>query len=68
MPAIMPRRLESLWLDESVRDKTILLNMIGPYPADEMESLTVSNLVNSVKNDSPDCIEPATIEQPRLLF
>jgi putative SOS response-associated peptidase YedK len=68
MPAILPKRLESLWLDESLRDKTMLLNMLGPYPADEMESLTVSNLVNSVKNDSPDCIEPATIEQPRLLF
>jgi putative SOS response-associated peptidase YedK len=68
MPAILPKKLESLWLDESVSDQTVLLNVLAPYPADEMESFTVSSLVNSVKNDSPECIQPATIEQPRLLF
>jgi putative SOS response-associated peptidase YedK len=68
MPAILPRNLESLWLDETVRDRDWLLDMLAPYPAEQMEAYTVSNLVNSVKNDSPVLIEPVQVEQPRLLF
>ena len=68
MPAILPRKLESLWLDETARDSQWLLDMLAPYPAEQMEAYPVSNLVNSVKNDSPELIEPVQIEQPRLLF
>jgi putative SOS response-associated peptidase YedK len=68
MPAILPRKLESLWLDETARDSQWLLDMLAPYPAEQMEAYPVSNLVNSVKNDSPELIEPVQLEQPRLLF
>jgi putative SOS response-associated peptidase YedK len=68
MPAILPRRLESLWLDETALDRHWLLDMLTPYPAEQMEAYAVSSLVNSVKNDSPACIEPLEVEQPRLLF
>ncbi|HEV8486039.1 MAG TPA: SOS response-associated peptidase [Blastocatellia bacterium] len=68
MPAILPRKLESLWLDETARDPHWLLDMLAPYPAEQMEAYPVSSLVNSVKNDSPACIEPVEVEQPRLLF
>jgi len=68
MPAILPRDLESQWLDETTRDRDWLMDMLAPYPAEQMEAYTVSTLVNSVKNDSPSLIEPVQIEQPRLLF
>ena len=68
MPAILPRRLEDLWLDETARDRDWLMDMLAPYPAEDMEAYTVSSLVNSVKNDSPECIEPVQVEEPRLLF
>jgi putative SOS response-associated peptidase YedK len=32
--------------------------MLRPYDADLMKSYEVSRIVNSVKNDTPTCIEP----------
>jgi len=68
MPAILPKGAESLWLDPELNDQTRLMDVLQPYPAAEMDAYTVSSLVNSVKNDSPECIEPAsaTTQQPSL--
>ena len=68
MPAILPRKLESLWLEETARDREWLMDMLAPYPAEQMEAFPVSSLVNSVKNDAPGLIEAVQVEQPRLLF
>ena len=68
MPAILPKKLESLWLDETARDHHLLMDMLAPYPAEEMEAFAVSSLVNSVKNDSPALIEAVHVEEQRLLF
>jgi putative SOS response-associated peptidase YedK len=52
-----------------VEDHHRLLDLLQPYPANEMEGYAVSSLVNSVKNDSPACIEPVSApERPLLLF
>jgi putative SOS response-associated peptidase YedK len=59
MPAILPPHMEALWLDTSRFDATELCNALAPYPAEEMEMYAVSDLVNSVKNNSPLCVEPA---------
>lgn len=68
MPVILPKGAENFWLDPDVEDPSRLLDLLQPYPADEMAAFRVSSLVNSVKNDSPECIEPASaLEQP-LLF
>jgi len=67
MPVILPKGAEDLWLDPTIEDHTRLLDLLQPYPADEMTAHTVSKLVNSVKNDSPECIEPvAVMGQPTL--
>lgn len=68
MPVILPKDLEDLWLDSSIEGPRRLLDVLLPYPADEMEAYAVSPLVNSVKNDSAACIEPArnVVQQPRL--
>jgi putative SOS response-associated peptidase YedK len=68
MPVILPKAAEDLWLDPGVEDHTRLLDLLNPYPADEMAAHSVSSLVNSVKNDSPQCIEPASEVSERLLF
>jgi putative SOS response-associated peptidase YedK len=34
--------------------------MLKPYDADLMKAYEVSRAVNSVKNDTPECIEPIT--------
>jgi putative SOS response-associated peptidase YedK len=68
MPVILPRSVEDFWLDSSIEDHRRLLDLLLPYPAEEMEAYAVSPLVNSVKNDSIACIEPAGIipQQSRL--
>jgi putative SOS response-associated peptidase YedK len=59
MPAILPPHMEALWLDTSRFDAAELCEALAPYPAEEMEMYAVSDLVNSVKNNSPLCVEPA---------
>jgi putative SOS response-associated peptidase YedK len=67
MPVILPKDAEDFWLDSTV-DPNRLLDLLQPYPAGEMSSYTVSKLVNSVKNDSPECIEPADVMGQQSLF
>ncbi len=68
MPVILPKDAEDFWLDSELEDHTRLLDLLQPYPAAEMASYTVSTLVNSVKNDSPECIEPASVIGQASLF
>lgn len=70
MPVILPKDVEDFWLDSSIEDHRRLLDLLLPYPAEEMEACPVSPLVNSVKNDSIACIEPArnVVQQPRLFW
>jgi putative SOS response-associated peptidase YedK len=68
MPVILPKDVEDLWLDSMIEDHRRLRDLLLPYPAEEMEAYAVSPLVNSVKNDSIACVEPAQVvsQQPRL--
>lgn len=60
MAAILPRELESNWLDGSIKDAKELINLLQPYPSDQMEYYAVSRQVNSPGFDSPECIAAAT--------
>ena len=59
MPVILPQSAESTWLDTGVEDADTLAPLLVPYPADGMEAYVVSTLVNSPKNDVPECLQPA---------
>ena len=59
MPVILPKQFEDAWLDPYNADHASLIQMLGPYSENEMEMHTVSSLVNSTANDSPECITPA---------
>jgi putative SOS response-associated peptidase YedK len=56
MPVIIPREDQDVWLDPKSEDRTHLLDLLKPYPADEMEAYPVSKAVNSPGNNSPECI------------
>ena len=56
MPVILPRHTEATWLDPQLEDQEALTSLLTPYPADEMEAYVVSTLVNTAKNDFPECI------------
>jgi putative SOS response-associated peptidase YedK len=60
MPAILRSEDELRWVERGTADPRELQQLLLPYPAEEMEAYPVSTAVNSVKNDSPLCIEPST--------
>jgi putative SOS response-associated peptidase YedK len=63
MPIIVPAALHQQWLSPNEVNPADLRSVFEPYPADEMEAFAVSNKVNSPRNDSQACVEPATDSQ-----
>ena len=59
MPVILPATAHALWLNRGTEDLGLLQSFLKPYPAKEMEAYPVANLVNSVKNDRPECVLPS---------
>jgi putative SOS response-associated peptidase YedK len=63
MPVILEPESYDLWLDAGTSSAD-LLALLKPYPAEKMIAEAVSRAVNSVKNDSEECITP--IGEPPL--
>ena len=57
MPVILSPEACTLWLDREVEDTRVLQDLLKPYPADAMESYAANPIVNSVKNNQPECLE-----------
>jgi putative SOS response-associated peptidase YedK len=60
MPVIIPERNRDIWLDTAIEDEKFLAILLVPYPSELMVHHDVSRFVNSPKNDSPECIHPAS--------
>jgi putative SOS response-associated peptidase YedK len=58
MPVILGDNYHGPWLDPDLRPEDALA-LLKPYPGNDMEAYPVTTLVNSPKNDTPDCIRPA---------
>ena len=67
MPVILPREMESFWLDDDVQDGGALCSVLAPYPAGSMDMYEVSSLVNRSSNDSPEVIVPVRKETPQVM-
>lgn len=57
MPVMLSIDTEKLWLNPEIRDPDLLASLLTPFPPESMEAYEVSSLVNSWKNDTPDCIK-----------
>ncbi len=57
MPVVLPKAVESLWLDVS-GDHQKLKEVLQPYPSEEMVIYPVSDRINSPAHDHPDLMEP----------
>ncbi|MFN2304653.1 MAG: SOS response-associated peptidase [Anaerolineales bacterium] len=57
MPVMLGEDNRWDWLNSDENEST-LMDMLVPYPADEMRCFEVSKAVNSPKNDDPQVIEP----------
>jgi putative SOS response-associated peptidase YedK len=58
MPVILSKEAESVWLDPTIQDPALLLPLLVPYPAEEMEVYPVSTWVNNPEHDGAECLLP----------
>lgn len=58
MPAILARADWERWLDPGFDDVNALTAMLGPAPDGSLTEYAVPSLVNDVRNNFPDLIEP----------
>jgi len=57
MPVVLGEDTRWTWLEES-EEKDALMDLLIPYPAEEMKCYPVSRAVNSPDNDRPEVLEP----------
>lgn len=55
MPVILRMQDVNAWLDPRTEQKEVLA-MLAPYPDDLMEAYPVSRMVNSSRNNTPECV------------
>jgi len=58
MPVILARAAWAEWLDRAGRDPAPLRPLLRPAPNDLLEIVPVRTLVNDVRNNGPELIEP----------
>ncbi|MGG1661143.1 SOS response-associated peptidase [Brevibacillus sp. NRS-1366] len=63
MPAILHPADEADWLNRDNQDTKTLLDLLRPFPAEEMRAYPVSSLVGNAKNDVPECIREITADK-----
>lgn len=67
MPVIIDPADFDLWLGPFEDREKNIAALLSPFPEGKMESWPVGSFVNSIKNEGPRCIEPASEEQLSLL-
>jgi putative SOS response-associated peptidase YedK len=58
MPVLLRPEDEALWLDADLTAPEAVISLLQPYPAEAMEAMPVSTLVNDVRHDGPALISP----------
>jgi putative SOS response-associated peptidase YedK len=56
MPVILPPESWDAWLDPSQSDPAKLQPLLQPFPAEQMEVIAASPVVNNSRHDAPDCL------------
>lgn len=59
MPVILDPANYQRWLARTAEADQVA-DLLGPYPPDRMEAWPISTKVNSVRNNGPDLVDPAT--------
>ncbi len=57
MPVILDPGDYGRWLDCAKNDATAVADLLKQFPADRMKIVPVSTLVNSPRNEKPECVE-----------
>jgi putative SOS response-associated peptidase YedK len=59
MPVILEPGDYAGWLNPTARPAEELLPLLQPFPSDKMRAYPVSSIVNSPRNQGPECVEQA---------
>ena len=65
MPVVLAPGAWVRWLDPGLADVGELVGFLEPSPPEELELFAVAPLVNSVRNNGPDLIQPMSNAAPR---
>lgn len=57
MPVLLHARDVPRWLDPAITEPNAVIELLGPYPADEMESRPVSRRVSNPDSEGPELIQ-----------
>jgi putative SOS response-associated peptidase YedK len=63
-PLLVERDKYAAWLDPTVSDPAALQGLLVPAAPGRLEAFPVSTLVNNVKNNGPELVEPVAAEPP----
>ena len=58
MPVIVPQDQWDVWMDVRTPGTKLDPSLLGPAPNEALVPLRVSNYVNNVRNQGPECIQP----------
>jgi putative SOS response-associated peptidase YedK len=61
MPVIVPASAWDIWLDPTVDDRSELEAILQPNESVRLAIRPVSRLVNDVRNDGPELVEPVEL-------
>jgi putative SOS response-associated peptidase YedK len=64
MPAILDDDKARRWMRRGSLTMETVAELTAPHPAEEMETTTISALVNSPRNDGPEVLEPVLFVPP----
>lgn len=56
MPVLLSPSEYDQWLDRGITDPQQLKGMYAPYPAEPLQAIPISDLINNPRHDSPDCL------------
>jgi putative SOS response-associated peptidase YedK len=62
MPLLVDREKYGAWLDPTVSDTEALRELLVPAVPGRLEAYPVATLVNDVKNNGPELVEPLQVE------
>ena len=63
MPLMVERERRADWLDPTLSDTDDLLRLLVPAAPGQLEAYPVATLVNNVRNNGPELLEPLPVEE-----
>ena len=64
MPVILDDEEAQRWLKPGTVSPDEVAALTAPHPAEDMEAISISSLVNSPRNDVPEILEPVAFVRP----